>query len=101
MTTAHRDHPDPILTTVRVLAAARDHTQAEVILGSGIPKSTFMRRQQQGGWTVAEVRSLAGFLKVEPAVLLRGPSDLFREGVLTTTSGFAGGNRAVFDSAAA
>lgn len=86
--------PDPIRDSIRVLAAYRNKTQAEVIIGTGIPKSTFIRRMHGGGWTVSEVRALAAFLGVEPRMLLDGPDALFQAaGVSMTTSGWSGRSR--------
>lgn len=91
MTTHASPSDDPIRDSVRVLAAYRNKTQAEVILGTGIPKSTFIRRMHSGGWTVAEVRAIAAFLDVDPKVVLDGPAPLFAAaGVSAPMSGWSG-----------
>lgn len=86
--------PDQVRDSVRVLAAYRNKTQAEVLLGAGIPKSRFIRRMRSGGWTVSEVRALAAYLGVEPSVIINGPDPLFQAaGLRTPTSGLSARNR--------
>lgn len=81
---------DPIAGVVHVLMAYPRRTQAEVAIGTGIPKRTLIRRMQHGGWTVEEVRSLAEFFQVDMRVLLDGPDALFRAaGLRLTTSGWS------------
>lgn len=89
MDAATSSTPDPITGVVQVLSSYPKRTQAEVALGTGMPKRTLIRRMQHGGWTVEEVRSLARFFDVDVRVLLDGPDALFQAaGVRSTKSGW-------------
>ena len=53
----------------------------EIILMSGIKKSTLMRRKAIGGWTAAEIDTLARCLGVHPGVFYEDADGIFRDGV--------------------
>lgn len=65
-----------ITRVINTLRANRGMSVNELILRSGVAKSTFMRRKAHGGWTAVELAQISAALDVQPAVLHRDPSDL-------------------------
>lgn len=72
---------------LRTVLANRGLSVSELLLKSGMTKSTYFRRQQHGGWTASEIAVLAQALNVPPSMFWEDPDDLFRLSRRDTTAG--------------
>lgn len=75
-------HPEPgsidsnVTGVLEILIAYRRVSFKELIVATGIGKSTMIRRRAQGGWSAAEVARLAEVLDVPISVFYEGPEKL-------------------------
>lgn len=66
-----------VTDVVRILLAYRHEQQTHLVLGTGIPKRTLIRRMNGGGgWSAAEVALLARHFDVPVTTFYAGPDAL-------------------------
>lgn len=67
---------DNVTRVVEILQAYKRLSLNELIIASGIGKSTLIRRRHAGGWSAAEVARLAEIFEVPVSVFYDGPDNL-------------------------
>lgn len=65
-----------VTRVLEILLAFRQVSLKELIIATGIGKSTMIRRRAAGGWSAAEVANLATALDVPVAVFYADPQTL-------------------------
>lgn len=81
MSETHAEAPsvDRAVTRVmEILRTYKDESWNELILATGIEKHTLIRRRARGGWTAAEVATLAEHFDKPVSVFYAGPDALFQ-----------------------
>lgn len=68
-----------VTRVVEILRVYKDESWSELILATGIGKHTMIRRRAHGGWTAAEVATLAQHFDQPVSVFYAGPEALFRD----------------------
>lgn len=69
-----------VTRVVEILLAYKQESWSELMIATGIGKSTMIRRKSRGGWSAAEVAVLAEHFDAPVELFYQGPDALFRGG---------------------